>query len=1267
MHLLAAQPGGFADGEGIIDLDQSPADMVILSAGDGVLAMLAQAAERLPADFPSLRLANWRNLSKPAALDLYRDRTLDRARVVVVSLIGGRAYWPYGVEQLSDWAQAADDRQLIVVPGEDYHDDDVFALSTVDYDTAHRVWRYTREGGADNAEALMRFLAATCLDRAFDWSEPTTLARALIHHPQRLPATLADWRARWPAGHDRPVAVVVLYRSHLQNGNTAVFDALYDVLMARGLNPLPVAVASLKEPACLAAIDELIEAADAAVVLNTTGFALRAASNAATASDPGTGRATFARDIPVLQLIPASTTADDWAEQNAGLRSRDLAMYVVLPELDGRIVTRAVAFKTLAYRSQRCEIDVVRHELMPERAAFVADLARRWASLQTRPNADKRVALILANNPGTDGRIGNGVGLDTPASTLELLEALRANDYDTGALPHDSTALMDQLRAAVSNDTASNDFKPSHQSLDIAVYEDWFATLPAASQAAVLERWGEPRDDPKHQNGRLQIAGLRFGNVFVGPQPARGFGIDLAANYHDPDLVPPHGYLAFYAWLREVYGVDAVVHVGKHGNLEWLPGKSVALSRHCWPDIALGPMPQLYPFIVNDPGEGAQAKRRSQAVIIDHMTPPIVRAESHGALAELEGLVDEYFEASGLDRRRETYLRDRILEIARRSHVADEIAEDPDDDDAILAQLDTYICDLKEAQIRGGLHRLGRLPERAQLAETLVSLTRMPRGEGATDRGLLHALAADLELGDFDPLRVDGQAWHGPKPTVLAALSSQGWRTDHHTRERLEQLAVDLVTRVVVDGDTTAVRGLTQTAALLDYIRDTLLPALTRGVADEIAHTLGGLNGRFVPPGPSGAPTRGRLDTLPTGRNFYTVDSRAIPTTTAWELGKTSAEALVTRHLQEQGDYPRRIGLSVWGTATMRTGGDDIAQAFALMGVKPVWAPGSNRLVDFEIVPAFQLGRPRVDVTLRVSGFFRDAFAGIIRLFDAAVRGLAAFEDPGDGNTIRANIEQRAAELRAQGHDHDSAMRQACFRVFGSQPGTYGSGLSERVDGGDWSDSDDLADAYVERGGYAYGEHEYGEAAFDAFNDRLEGLEAVIQNQDNREHDILDSADYYQFQGGMANAARSRRSGRMPTIYHGDHSNPGMPRIRTLTEEINRVVRTRVTNPKWIGAMQGHGYKGAFEMAATVDYLFAYDATTQVVDDYQYAAVSDALILDDDNRAFVEAHNPDALRNMSERMLEAMQRGLWHEPGAYRERIENAILELEEGYERPVE
>jgi cobaltochelatase CobN len=438
---------------------------------------------------------------------------------------------------------------------------------------------------------------------------------------------------------------------------------------------------------------------------------------------------------------------------------------------------------------------------------------------------------------------------------------------------------------------------------------------------------------------------------------------------------------------------------------------------------------------------------------------------------------------------------------------------------------------------------------------------------------------------------------------------------------------------------------------------------MRRGAAMEIQSLLDGLGGYFVPPGPSGAPSRGRLDTLPTGRNFFSVDNRAIPSPAAWSLGEKSARAFVERYLQDNGDFPRRLGLSVWGTATMRTGGDDIAQAFALMGVRPIWSLGSQRVIDVEVIPAMRLQRPRVDVTLRVSGFFRDAFPNVIRLFDAAVQALAGYEEPGSDNGIRAAVTQRRQALEAQGLPADVAAREARYRVFGSKPGAYGTGLNRLIDGRAWDGAHDLAQAYLRAGAYAYGQFpESGIAARDAFEHQLTGLQAVMQNQDNREHDILDSNTYYAFQGGMANASRVL-GGRAPAIYHADHANPAQPRIRTLKEELNRVIRSRVLNPKWIEAMREHGYKGAFEMAATVDYLFAYDATTDLVADYQYAQVSEALVLDPANQRFLRAHNAAALEEMAECLLEAAQRGLWQDPGAQGAALQDLLLEIDEARE----
>ncbi|WPO97909.1 cobaltochelatase subunit CobN [Pseudomonas sp. HR96] len=1247
MHLLRTQPGGFVPDDSIADLGQTPAELVILCSGDSHLALLAETAQQLPPGFPSLRLANPMQVQNHASVDLYVDQVLRHAKLIVLSLHGGLGYWRYGVEQLLKLAEGG--VQLIMVPGDDRPDPELGALGTVPAEQAERVWHFLRQGGKANAQSLLHCLASTWLGADYPWAEPQTLPRTVLYHPHRATATLADWQQDWLPG--APVAAVLIYRSHLQAANTAFIDVFCQRLQAAGLNPLPVAVASLKEAGCLSQVEQWLDEVEAAVIVNTTGFAQ---------SSPETPHLRpFRRDIPVIQAICAQDNRAGWEASEQGLGSRDLAMHIALPELDGRIISRAISFKDLAWRSERSQSDVVCYRPHVERMDFVAELARRWAELARLGNADKRVALILANYPTRDGRIGNGVGLDTPAAALNILAALQARGYPVADLPASGTALIGALLGGVSNDLDSLDQRPCAQSMAMDDYLAAFGRLPLVNQQAVRERWGEPSSDPMCRGGRMMIAGLRLGLTFVGIQPARGYQLDPSAVYHDPDLVPPHGYLAFYFWLRHVYGADALIHVGKHGNLEWLPGKGVGLSEQCWPDALLGPLPNIYPFIVNDPGEGAQAKRRTQAVIIDHLMPPLTRAETYGPLRDLELLADEYYDAQLLDPRRARELQGDILKLVRETRIDQELQLDSQADAAVwLPRLDTYLCDLKESQIRDGLHIFGESPGGRLRIDTLLALLRIPRGDGrGAGQSLLRVLAKAFDLG-FDPLDcVLGEPYAGPQPEALGQVSEQPWRTLGDSRERLELYAARLI-ESALQGHDAAVHG-EEVEAVLHALRDTVAPRLDACGPAEMAGLLAALGGRFVPAGPSGAPSRGRLDVLPTGRNFFSVDVRNLPTTTAWRIGFASANLILERHLQDHGDHLRQLGLSVWGTATMRTGGDDIAQAMALMGVRPVWATGSQRVDDFEILPVSLLDRPRVDVTLRISGFFRDAFGNLLRLFDAAVQAVAALDEPDDLNPLAARVREERAQLLASGVAADAAARQAGWRIFGAKPGAYGAGVQGAIDGRLWQTREDLAEVYLNWGGYAYGASDEGTPARADFARRLGQVQAVVHNQDNREHDLLDSNDYYQFQGGML-AAVETLAGGPAASYHGDHSQPDVPRIRTLKEELNRVVRARAGNPKWIAGVKRHGYKGAFELAATVDNLFAFDATTHLIDDHQYALLAEAYLLDADTREFIQQHNPHALRDIAERLLEAQQRGLWAEPGDYRQAVEDVLLDCEE-------
>jgi cobaltochelatase CobN len=1198
MHLLATIPGTIADGAAAVNLAQTPGEIVVLSSADTELALLTAAQQRRrarDAGAPRLRLASILRLGHNFSVDLYME-TAAAARLVVARILGGNAYWGYGVERLVETC-AERGIPLALLPGDDKPDPDLAAQSTVSSENRRRLWQYLVEGGPANADNFLLY-AGSLIGYEASWAEPAPLLRAGLYWPGLTLPGLSDVRAMWNGGGG--IVPIVLYRALMQSGNTAPVDALVQALSARRLQPLPVFVHSMKDGEAAGLLAALLAETNPVVILNATGFSAR---TGAAAGDP-----LATADCPVLQVVFAGSDEESWRGGTRGLGPRDLAMNVALPEIDGRILARAVSFKAPLGRDPETEAELVAYRPVADRVGFVAELARGWARLRQKPPAERRVVLILANYPNRDGRIGNGVGLDTPASTIAIVEALAAAGYRVGDMPDAPHTLIEQLLAGPTN---ANPAATASETLSCADYSAFLATLSPAAQRALNERWGPFERDPffrpgRVDCGRLAIPGFRAGNVAVLIQPARGYNIDPKSTYHDPALVPPHGYLAAYAWLAQEFRADAVVHLGKHGTLEWLPGKAVALSAECWPEAVLPPLPHLYPFIVNDPGEGTQAKRRSQAVIIDHLTPPLTRAGSYGLSAELEHLIDEYYEAAQGDARRTGPLAAAILDRARAAGLAGDCGIAAHDEPAdALRKLDGFLCELKELQIRDGLHVFGESPVGEQLSSLLVAFARPTRGARPEDVSVLRALAADLALG-ADPLLLDpAERWTGPRPAMLAealsplsalrggegrgevgdskalaethltlpplhdgplSLPPEGrrgeipWRTAGDTIERLEALALKLVS-----GELQPQPDWLQTRAVLDWIERDLRPAVAGCGNNEIAGLLAGLNGRFVSPGPSGAPSRGRPEVLPTGRNFYSVDIRSVPTEAAWQLGWKSAAMLVERHAQEYGTYPERIVLSAWGTSNMRTGGDDVAQALALMGVRPVWESASGRVTGFEILPASVLDRPRVDVTLRVSGFFRDAFPGLIDLVDSAARAVAALDEPAAQNPLAARVAADRSTLEAQGVPAEEAVLRAGYRVYGSKPGAYGTGLQTLIDERIWNDEADLAEAWLGWSGYAYGAGGEGRPEGAMLEARLAAADAVVHNQDNREHDLLDSDDYYQFEGGLALVVR-QLSGRAPAV--GTTTIPG-PRRRASAAYVRRSAgwfagapRTRAGSPE---------------------------------------------------------------------------------------------------------
>ncbi len=1279
--------------------------IVLVTTADTELLTAVSAAERLHADpalaeqLPGLRARNASRAPGGEAADPDSDQTIDAwldeatrdAEVVLVRVLGGRAGGPGVVDGLVARCQAAG-VPLLAFGGENEPDAEMTDLSTVPVGVVAQAFEYLRYGGVDNHAHLQRFVADTVLLAGVGFEPPLPVPTHGTYHPDAPGgmdlAALAAEAAECPT---RPTVGVVFYRAHVTSGNTAFVDTLLRAIEAEGARAVGIFAASLRpdEQGATPPIDDL---GDAGVQLDTLIVTVLATGGGTAADTEAWAVPALERlDVPVVQAIATTSSRADWMERDNGLSPLDVAMYVAMPEFDGRIVTVPFSFKEHVEVGGGGPVDaqVQRYVADPERSRRVAGIATRLARLRVVPNADKRVALVLSNYPTKHSRIGNGVGLDTPASAVGILAAMRDAGYDLGDVDErfvtDGDALVHELidRGGIDVEYLTDEqLDAATAQIDAGTYAEWFAQLPADLREAMREAWGDPPGEvlTTPDGSALVAATLPIGNVVLAIQPPRGFGENPVAIYHDPDLPPTHQYVATYWWLERVFGADAIVHVGKHGTLEWLPGKGVGLSEGCAPDAALGSVPLFYPFVVNDPGEGTQAKRRVHATVIDHLVPPMMRAESYDDIAKLEQLLDEYAEVELLDPSKLPAIRGRVWELMVTTNITTDLGveELPEDDEFgdLITHVDGYLCEIKDMQVRDGLHVFGTAPRGDQLVGLVGAVMRLPQAVGGTRveglrRGVCTVFGTDETTLTADPAAAchlaedDRQRLLAAAPGPLSTAGDVLDRVDAVTRGLLEGLAAsgfaaaaadELVRhRLEVDPAVAPGRG------VADGLRFAATEVVPRILAadQEIASLLRALDGRFVPAGPSGSPTRGRLDVLPTGKNFASVDPRGVPSELAWETGQRLADDLLRRHLDDEGRYPTSIGIVVWGTANMRTGGDDIAEILALLGVRPVWHAETRRVAGLELVSVEELGRPRVDVTVRISGFFRDAFPHLVQLLDDAVRMVADLDEDAAANPVAAHARADRDRLVAEGVTADVASRRSTARIFGSKPGAYGSGLLALIDARNWRDTADLAEVYGVWGGHAYGAGLDGTPAREDFETNLRRVEVAVKNVDTREHDLLDSDDYFQEHGGMVATIR-HLAGKAPSAVIGDSSDPARPRTRSLQEEVNRVFRARVANPRWIESMQRHGYKGAFELSATIDYLFGYDATAGVVADWQYAEVAQRYVLDEAMREFLEEANPWARAAMAERLLEAVQRGLWESPEPEMlDRLRGAYLEAD--------
>ncbi|QCI68292.1 cobaltochelatase subunit CobN [Phreatobacter stygius] len=1081
MHILPATTVTLDEADRAVDLGQAAGDVVVLSFADSDLTALSAAAKAQPL---TVRLASLRQLKHPLSVDLYLDKTVTGSRFVLVRLLGGLDYWRYGLDQLHAACRQAN-IPLAVLPGDDRGDDRLAAYGTVDATVTHALDSYFQAGGgADNMRRLLGRIAghldpeakvepALPLPALFAWSA--------AKGPEAWPEALAGC----PAG--RPLALVLVYRSSVTSGDTGIAAALARALAARGLAPLVIALTSLKDAPAAAELERLIATRKPAVIVTTTAFSAR----------DGDGFVLDTADCPVLQAIPVGNPREAWLASPRGLSAVDLAMQVALPEFDGRLAGAVVGFKQA---TEDTASGLVERRLLPDEdgVAALADLALAWVVLRQKPAAARRLALVLSDYPARGGRAGFAVGLDTPESVKVIHGLLAEAGYTVDDCPAPA-ALMPLL---VDGDAGF--------SVPLDTYQAFLAGLPDGVQAALLAAHGKPEDDPSFDDGAFRFRALSTGHLRIALQPPRDAGPDRKLAYHDPDRPPGHGYLAFYCGLRIVDQVDAIIHLGTHGTTEWLPGKAVALSAACWPKIAIGSLPVVYPYVVDDPGEAAPAKRRLGAITLGHLPPELAASDLHGETALLRDLVEEYSAAQVMDPRRADLVAAEIRQRAESSGLAAACGVTAEQDmSAALTTLDAHLCDLAETSFRDGLH-------------------------------------------------VFGQALH--------------------------------------DQDSSA---------------------------NERRNLIRALDGRFVPPGPAGSPHRGRPDVLPTGRNLATLDPRAIPTRAATQLGARAARAVLDRHLQDQGDWPRRVVMDLWASPTLRSGGEDIAHALALMGVEPVWHAASTRVTGFSILPLARLDHPRVDVTIRISGAFRDTFPEQIALLDSAARAVADLDEDDAWNEPAAA--RRRGENRA--------------RVFGAPPGRFGAGAGTLALDGDWQDLADLGRAYLAATSHAFGGPEAAGVADASFAGRVAGAEAFIHVSDVAGRDILEASGAADGIGGFAAAAESL--GGQARAYSLDTSTPDTPKVRTLAEDLSRIVHGRLIHPRWIAGQLAHGWRGAAELAEAVDSLFVYAATTKAVPDAMFDAVFQAYLGDEAVALRLRKANPGAHQAIAERFADARRRGLW--------------------------
>lgn len=940
-------------------------------------------------------------------------------------------------------------------------------------------------------------------------------------------------------------------------------------------------------------------------------------------------------NVPILQGETLMNEPNLWYESDIGLTPTELSSNIVMPEFDG--VIHGVPF---AGRVKNKFTGQLSYFSIPERIEMLAKRAYKWGSLHKKDNCEKKIAIIFHNYPPSDANIGTAIGLDSPLSVEMIINRLKQAGYNLGdILPETGYWLLEKLVEQVTNDRsflADEKIAKHKHWLTKDIYERFFKELPATIQEKMIEKWGQPIGDVFAYDNKLLIPGLQLGNVFISVQPPRGFGEKPSEVYHSSDLPPTHHYLAYYLWLRENFKADAVVHIGTHGSLEWLPGKGSGLSDKCYPAIAIGDLPNIYPYLITIVCEGIQAKRRANACLIGHLPPPVSESGTYDDLLALEVLLDDYRHYENIQpdklQNAQELIKQKIEAINLDKDLKENIGESFD---SYLARVHAYISEIKDMNVRTGLHTLGKIPEQDTLCEYLLAITRVKNGEIPS----LRQVVATILGYDYQEIcdNRTGQS-NGILHTTLIDSIRDSCKTIIKTLAA-NNYELNKCTFKFAGLENINQANLASLHKVCEYICEYLVLQLNK-TAQELDNTINALAGQYIEPGPAGSPTSGMADILPTGRNFFGVDPRAIPSRLAWEEGIKLGDALLNSYIADEGRYPERIGMIFWSGNNMRTKGQCIAEFLYLLGVKPVWQGSSGRVVGLEVIPLEQLKRPRIDLTARISGMFRDSLPPAIDLLDEAVNMVADLDEPLEANYIKKHVCEDTHNLQESGMDVITAVEKARYRIFGCKPGTYGAGVGIVLENKNWSSLADLAEVYINWGGYAYTKNKQGVFAAECLKSQLTTLDATVKNEDNYEVNMLDSDDYNAFHGGMIASVRALK-GTAPRSYCGDSSDASQIKVRSLDAETKRLYRSQVLNPKFIEGMKKHGYKGASDLASIVSHSYEWSATSDVIDDWMYEEVALKYALNPQIQEWMNQVNPWALMKITNKLLEAVQRGLW--------------------------